>query len=352
MARLAAIARPTLMLTVLAAAPLLGCADLDRRIFDNNRRFARTILQPMAKHYRETVPEPLRKGLRNVTSNVTYPDTMVNNLLQGKPDRALSDFGRIAVNTVVGFGGLFDPATDIGIPRYEEDFGQTLGVWGFGPGTYFNAPFIGPTTVRDVWQYPFKVGTSPFTYVDARYVSLPLGVANYFFERFDEVQQLDIVEEAVDPYAFVKDAYLQHRESLVYDGNPPAKVDEGLEEELDEALEGLDELEGMDDLEGLDEPEGTDDLEGLDDLEGMDELEGVEEGAGAGPGDELAGMEELEAGAHVPAPATAGLPPPTVVRRGRAPSQAPRVTPAAETPPPAPGALPAPVVRPHGTTGP
>lgn len=318
-------------LSILALGVTGGCADLDRQLFENNRRFARSILQPMAKHYKRTVPEPLRKGLRNVTSNVAYTDVMVNNLLQGKPIRAVTDLGRIAANTVMGFGGIMDPATDIGIPRYDEDFGQTLGVWGFEPGPYFNMPFIGPTTLRDVWQYPFKVGTSPFTYVDARYVSLPLGVANYFFERFDDVGKFEMVEEAADPYEFVRTAYLQNRESLVYDGNPPTRIDEGLDEELDEALEGLED----DDLEGLDELEGLDDLEAPERIADPEALEGL---------DDVDDLESLEDGV-VPAGA---LPPPQVIRRaGPAPPAPP--APSAPAAPVAtrPGVLPPPAVHRH-----
>lgn len=322
MAGFAAIARPLAWLPMLVAFAAVGCADLDRKLFENNRRFARTFLRPMAKHYKKTVPEPLRKGLRNVTSNVTYPEVMVNNLLQGKPDRAFTDLGRIAVNTVVGFGGIFDPATDIGIPSYEEDFGQTLGVWGFEPGPYFNAPFVGPTTLRDVMRYPFALATSPFTYVDAQALSLPLGVSNYFFERFEDVEQLDIVEEAVDPYAFVKDAYLQHRESLVHDGDPPANLDEGLDEELDEALEGLEDLEDLEDLEEFDDLEDMDALDGLGDLEELAPQDGEADSEG-------------------------GLPAPVVVRRaGAAPHAAPPPAPAPLAP--RRGALPPPVVRSHG----
>lgn len=290
-----------------------GCAQVDRAVFDMNLALAQNLFEPMAKGYQTVVPKPIRSGLRNVTDNLRYTDVMVNNALQGKIDRMFSDAGRMAVNWVC-FAGLFDAASDIGIPKYDEDFGQTLGVHGVAPGAYFNVPFIGPSTVRDVTLYPFRIVTNPLTWgVESLPLSLSLGATTYFFDRFDDVKDLSPVLEAVDSYAFVKEAFLERREFLVYDGNPPGKKEE--EAEIDEALEGLEDLDDLDDLDGLDGLDDLDDLEGaedgemeagpeespdeLDDLEGLDDLQDVD------------GTEPPPA----PAAPAGGLPPPQIIRR-------------------------------------
>jgi phospholipid-binding lipoprotein MlaA len=342
----------------LAALPLGGCAHVDKQVFEFNLGLARHVLRPMSEGYKKVVPQPIRTGLRNVTDNVKYTDVFANNLLQGKLCRAHTDLQRLLANTVIGFGGIFDPATDIGIPKYEEDFGQTLGVWGFGPGPYFNIPFLGPSTARDAMQHPFRFASSPFTYVDASAVSLPLSVAGYLFERFDQVGDLEHVEEAVDPYAFVKKAYLEKREDLVYDGNPPGKKQEE-DEAIDDALEGLDEDLDEDLEEDLDELDG--DLEGLDGLDegalpgdeerpdaALDELDDLED-------DDLEALDELDAPpavAKTPAPdeATGGAPgapealpsPQVIPRRGAGGTPPPRAAAAAAD---GPADLPPPKVR-------
>jgi len=226
-------------------SPLAGCASLDRKIFNFNMNLGSGVLKPLSQGWHK-LPTPVRTALRNVTDNIRYTETLANNLLQGKVDRAATDVARIAANTVMGFGGVMDPATDIGIPRYQEDFGQTLGRWGLPAGPYFNVPGIGPSSLRDVWRYPAAFLSSPFFYVNAQAVSAPVGVMGYLFERWDDVDALENLGDLTgDRYVFVRDAYLQHRLFLITDGNPPTGADE---KDIDEALDDAD-LEGLDDLE-------------------------------------------------------------------------------------------------------
>ena len=341
-------ARTAATIGLLLVVLLPGCAQVDKAVFDLNMSLAENVFEPVNKAYTSVVPAPVRKGLRHMTDNLRYTDVMVNNLLQGKVDRAFSDAGRMAVNWVC-FAGLFDAATDIGIPKYDEDFGQTLGVHGFGPGPYFNVPFIGPSTLRDVTQYPFRIATNPLTWtLDSTPASLSISTTTYFFQRFDDVQNLDPVREAVDPYAFVKKAYLDRREFLIHDGNPPGGgvADDA---EIDAALEGLDDLEGVGDTEGAsspEDPERAQRVEGADDLipppeappGGLDDLVPPPEGP-SGDFDDLIPPPEGPSGAFddlipppeappgdfddlIPPPegperarGVEGLPPPQVIRR-------------------------------------
>jgi len=247
--------------SLLLALALTGCAS-DREVFDFNVALAKNVLGPIGKGYQKLVPKPIRKGLRNMTSNVAYTDVFANNLLQGKLSRAHSDAQRIVLNTVLGVGGIFDVATDWGLPRYEEDFGQTLAVSGIPSGRYLNVPFLGPTTPRALMQYPFRFASSPFTYFDTHGVSTPFGAAGFLLKQLDEVDRFSKIGETVDLYAFVKAAYLDKRQDLIFDGHPPAKAG-AQEKDIDEALDDLDneDLEGLDDLEDLEDlgdPEGPD----------------------------------------------------------------------------------------------
>src|SRR5690349_6885375 len=151
-------------LFVLAAAGLLSaCASLpqgerdprdrferaNRAVYRFNDSLDRHIAKPMAKGYVKVVPAPVRTGVGNFFNNLTYPTVIVNDLLQAKLKSFASDTARLVVNTTIGIGGLFDPATQMGLPTGDEDFGQTLGKWGVPPGSYMVLPIFGPSTVRD-----------------------------------------------------------------------------------------------------------------------------------------------------------------------------------------------------------
>lgn len=194
---------------------------MNRAIFTVNSVLDEYLVRPLAIGYDRFTPELLRLMVGNFLGNLADPYFGVNNLLQGKPVDAFSDFGRFLVNTTVGFLGIADPATDFGLVKHREDFGQTLAVWGAPSGPFLVLPFFGPSTIRD---------------------GLGLGVDLYagIINRFDNVgfrntvSGLGVVEtrarllptdrvlrEAFDPYLLVRDTYLQRRRNLIYDGNPP-----------------------------------------------------------------------------------------------------------------------------------
>ena len=195
----------------------------------------RAILRPVAVGYRDHVPQIIRTGVNNFLDNLAYTTTIVNDLLQLKIKDTLIDLGRFTVNSTLGLGGILDPATHFGIPRNDEDFGQTLGRWGVPSGPYLVVPFLGPSTVRD----------APSIYVD---VQTDLRIGDYldtttewalvglsFVNRRAELLSLDATyESAYDPYAFIRNAWLQRREYQVKDGDVPDDIP-------------LDELEDLED---------------------------------------------------------------------------------------------------------
>ncbi|MGD8207448.1 MAG: VacJ family lipoprotein, partial [Thiohalocapsa sp.] len=163
----------------------------------------------------------------NFFDNIADVTSVVNNALQFKLSRAGTDVGRVAVNSTVGIAGLFDVASNLGLPSYKEDFGQTLGYWGFGPGPYFVMPVIGPSSLRDAVGFAGDVAVDPFFSIRKNEVYWGFIALRIVDRRADLLDAGELMEEAaIDPYAFVRDAYLQRRESLVHDGNPPQSDDE------------------------------------------------------------------------------------------------------------------------------
>ena len=182
----------------------------------------RAVLKPVATGYRNHVPRLIQTGVDNVLEHLAFPTTIVNDLLQLKIKDTLIDLGRFTVNSTLGIGGLLDPASHFGIPRNDEDFGQTLGRWGVPAGPYIVLPFFGPSSVRD----------APSVYVDAQTdlrVALDLnsttewGLAGLsFINRRAELLPFDpSFDSAYDRYAFIRNAWLQRREYQVEDGDVP-----------------------------------------------------------------------------------------------------------------------------------
>lgn len=180
------------------------------------------VLQPVAKGYKVAVPSFMRTGVSNFFANLGDAWSMVNNALQGKGEAFGDSMGRVMLNSFVGIGGLFDVATDAGIQRHKEDFGQTLGVWGVPPGPYLVLPFLGSSTVRDTAALPVDWSGNPWSHVH----DIPWrnsGAALFIVDtraRFLDASNL-INDAALDPYTFKRDFYLQKRRSDVYDGYPP-----------------------------------------------------------------------------------------------------------------------------------
>ena len=233
--------RTSLLPVLLSLLLFGGCAStknprdplepINRAIYHVNDRLDNLLLKPAAIIYKGVVPELVRTGVTNFFSNLYDILTALNNLLQGKFADALSDVGRIALNSTVGIGGLVDIATEVGLEKHKEDFGQTLGFWGLGDGPYLQLPLFGPSSVRDGIGLFVDVKLDPVYWiwyhdVPTRNSLLGLNLINTRANLLDSTKILE--EAALDPYEFQRDAYLQRRRNLVYDGNPPPTKDDDL----------------------------------------------------------------------------------------------------------------------------
>jgi phospholipid-binding lipoprotein MlaA len=200
---------------------------VNRGIYTFNEAVDTTLLKPAAELYRGLVPRLVRTGVSNFFSNINDVIVALNNLLQGKVTNAASDTGRFVVNSTVGLLGLFDAATPLGLPKNNEDFGQTLGWWGVGDGPYIVLPIFGPSNVRDTFGLIVDTLTDPISYIEpTRDRNIVMGV-RAVNRRSELLEASKILETAaLDPYQFVRDAYLQRRRSLIYDGNPPKDKDD------------------------------------------------------------------------------------------------------------------------------
>jgi phospholipid-binding lipoprotein MlaA len=193
----------------------------NRASYTFNDALDRAILKPTAKGYRAVAPQFVETGVSNFFDNLDTPKTLVNDLLQGKFKPALHDTGRFVMNTTIGVGGLFDPATAAGLDRNEEDFGQTLGKWGVPPGPYLMIPFVGPATVRDgLGEIPDEY-SDPRHYIEEDKIRFGLLALNVVDSRARALSLEDTLNSAYDRYAFIRNAYLQRREYLVTDGEVP-----------------------------------------------------------------------------------------------------------------------------------
>jgi phospholipid-binding lipoprotein MlaA len=223
-------ARACVLALALAAA---GCATtsddprdpiegVNRAMFAFNEAVDENALQPAARLYRNVTPSGLRDGVRNFFSNLDDLYIGANNLLQGKVEQAMSDLMRVAVNTTLGLFGVLDLASDMGLEKHNEDFGQTLARWGVGDGPYLVLPLLGPSTLRDTAALPVDWEGDPVywhTPVDERNA---LTVARTIARRADLLGASRTLEEAaLDRYVFLREAYLQRRRSQIHDGRPP-----------------------------------------------------------------------------------------------------------------------------------
>jgi phospholipid-binding lipoprotein MlaA len=196
---------------------------VNRVVYRVNDLGDRYLLRPVAVGYTRGTPPQLRSGIRNVFSNLIYPVTIVNALLQGKFAQAGHDTGRFLLNSTVGLGGLFDPATRIGLAENDEDFDQTMAVWGVAQGPYLVIPVLGPRTTRHLVGDVVDSPLSPFLSIADGDVSVTLGLW-LIYQVDNRSRLLDVdrqVFEAFDPYLFVRDAYYQHRQYRALDGDVP-----------------------------------------------------------------------------------------------------------------------------------
>jgi phospholipid-binding lipoprotein MlaA len=206
---------------------------LNRFFFGLNKVLDSIIAQPLSELYVAIVPKPVRDVVRNFFDNLGYINVIVNGLLQGKFDQALSDSGRMLVNSTLGLAGFLDVATGLGLERHEEDFGLTLAAWGVEQGPYLVLPVLGPTTTRDMWSVPVAVGTNPLVYVNFGVAVVAVGGFRMVDERAQADEQLRRIEqEALDPYVYTREAYLAHRAFLVNEGVVPETLDGDLYEDF------------------------------------------------------------------------------------------------------------------------
>jgi phospholipid-binding lipoprotein MlaA len=225
------------VLGVMAVAGLAGCASApshvdplepaNRAMFEVHEVADKYVMKPVVDVYTAVVPKLVRTGVSNFFNNFDDLFSGINALLQGKPDKAGNDFGRVLVNTFV-LGGIFDVASDLGIERGGEDFGQTFGVWGFPQGPYLFVPIIGPTTVRDGTGLLVRIYVGPVGFipdVPVRNSLYGVGAVDLRAQATDAISIADTA--SLDKYIFIRNAYLQRRRYLVYDGNvPPEKEEE------------------------------------------------------------------------------------------------------------------------------
>jgi phospholipid-binding lipoprotein MlaA len=198
----------------------------NRKVFDFNEGLDQAVLKPVATAYVDVVPRFVRVGVTNFFNNFADAWSAVNNLLQFKIELALQDVVRVGTNTVFGLGGFIDVAGEMGIDHHYEDFGQTLGHWGFGPGAYVVWPLFGPSSVRETIALPLDRSVSPAVTLNNGSAQAGITVLQLVNTRAGLLGATRIVDEiALDKYSFVRDAYLQRRRSLRYDGDAPPRPD-------------------------------------------------------------------------------------------------------------------------------
>jgi len=225
----------TTLLVLVLSGVLGGCATsgnskdpiegFNRAMYGLNEAVDTVLIKPVAQGYDAVTPAPVRTGVTNFFGNIADFFIGVNNLLQGKPDQAVSDLGRVLVNSTIGLLGLIDWASSMGMEKHEEDFGQTFGRWGAGDGAYVVLPIFGPRTVRDTAGLILDVAADPVGHIDHVPTRNTLLVVRMVDIRADLLPADKVIEEAaLDKYAYVRDGYLQRRRNLIHDGNPPREA--------------------------------------------------------------------------------------------------------------------------------
>ena len=202
---------------------------VNRGMFRFNDAVDNAVTKPIAKAYKAVTPDPVRIGVTNFFGNFRDVVTAISGLLQAKVSQGASDVGRVAINSTIGIFGVFDVATRLGLDRHNEDFGQTLGVWGVQSGPYLVLPFLGPSSFRDAvgWVGDFFMDPEFYVFPNPPTNWLVLG-ANVLNTRTNLLGADQFFEAAaVDRYSFLRDGFLQMRRNQIYDGNPPADGTDG-----------------------------------------------------------------------------------------------------------------------------
>ena len=224
-------------LLIAGLALISGCATTgnpkdpiegyNRVMFALNDGVDKAVVKPLAQGYVAAIPAPIRTGVANFFGNIADIFIAANNLLQGKVPEAVGDIGRVAINSTVGIVGLIDFASDLGLEKHDEDFGQTFGRWGIGDGPYVVLPIFGPRTLRDALAQTLDTNADPVAQLDNIPSRNTLLATRGVSDRADYLSADKIVQEAaLDRYAYIRDAYLQLRRNKVYDGNAPRLKDD------------------------------------------------------------------------------------------------------------------------------
>ena len=222
----------------LLVGTLAGCATsggnpadplepLNRVVFSFNDAADKAVIKPVARAYRAVLPGAVRTGVSNFFSNLEDVWISVNDVLQGKFQQGVDDLGRFLFNSTFGIAGVFDFASELGFQKHNEDFGQTLGSWGVGSGAYLVLPILGPSSIRDGFGLLLDTQADLVFYVDGVPVHNSLYGARAISNRANLLDASSVIDQAaLDKYSFVRDAWLQRRRNLVYDGNPPREREE------------------------------------------------------------------------------------------------------------------------------
>lgn len=229
------------MLAACALVLLSGCATVpaggmastapdpwenwNRKVFNFNDSIDRAVIKPVAQTYRDVVPAIVRTSLNNVLGNIGDVWSAANHFLQGKFQSGMEMSMRVLTNTVLGAGGIMDPASEMGLTRRSEDFGQTLGRWGLGNGPYVVLPLLGPSTLRDTAGFVVDRQAAPSTLADTWKTGYAVTALELLNTRTNLLSTGTLVDAvALDAYSFIRDAYLSRRRDALYDGAPPMET--------------------------------------------------------------------------------------------------------------------------------
>jgi len=199
---------------------------LNRGMYAVHDTIDRFTLKPIARGYKAVIPSFARRGVTNFSQNLMTPRSSINNFLQGKIGPGFSDLGRFIINSTFGVLGLFDIATAEGIPVYDEDFGQTLAVWGIPEGPFLFIPILGPNTLLDAVSIPVDLLSDPLIHYDNASVRDKIYGLRVIDLRARLLTAEVLLEGSKDPYLTLRESYLQNRRFQVHDGNPPSTEEE------------------------------------------------------------------------------------------------------------------------------
>jgi phospholipid-binding lipoprotein MlaA len=201
---------------------------VNRDVFAFNDSVDNYIAEPISDAYKWVTPQFVQTGIFNFFNNLKNVNVIINDVLQAKFEQSAEDTGRLLMNSTIGLGGLIDVAEDVGLKQNDEDFDQTLAVWGVPKGPYLVIPLLGPTTARGIPSAVLDTAANP-----ASYVGMPVQLVSLLNTRANAQGSLDVVKEgALDPYVFIREGYLQTRDHLASDGKNQAALD--VDNELDD----------------------------------------------------------------------------------------------------------------------